>query len=143
MKMKRITLICIIFLMSFVFVQTQQASAQSKPNVTVKANKKSYKPGSNGSFTISFKTAANVKIPAEQVEVSISGENISGTGLSNVSGGEYLDPQSVHYNFTVSGNAATGTPIPVKVTIKYGYCNYDTGICKRTEVTKNVTLKIK
>lgn len=141
--MKKIAVICIIFLFGFVFMQAENASAQSKPVVTVKANKKSYKPGASGSVVISFKTSKDVKIPAEQVEVSISGENISGTGLSNVSGGEYLDPQSVHYNFTVSGNAATGTSIPAKVTIKYGYCNYDTGVCKRTEVTKNVTLKIK
>ncbi len=140
--MKRLAFVCAIILFGFIFMQAQSVQAQSKPVVTAKANKKSYKPGTSGSIVISFKTAQNVKIPAEQLEVSISGENVSGTGLANVSGGEYLDPQTVKYNFNISGNAGSGS-IPVKVTIKYGYCNYDTGVCKRTEVTKTVTLKIK
>ena len=141
--MKRFSVIIVLVLFGFVFTQTQSAFAQEKPVVTAKANKKSYKPGTSGSITIRFKTAEKVKIPADQIEVSISGNNVTGEGLANVSGGEYLDPQTVSYKFNISSNAETGKSIPVKVTIKYGYCNYDTGICKRTEVTKTVSLKIK
>jgi len=141
--MKKIAFICILILFGFVMMQSETAIAQTKPVITAKANKKSYKPGDNGSIIINFKTSDNVKIPAEQVEVTISGENVTGTGLSNVSGGEYLDPQKVSYDFTISGNASIGTKIPVTVTITYGYCNYDSGICKRGTTTKTVKLPIK
>jgi len=141
--MKRLSLLVFLVATAFVLTTFADSYSQSVPTVSVKLNKKSYKPGDSGFITIKFKTAKTVKIPVEpEIEVTLNGTNIEGTGLTGVnSSGEYLSPAQVKYKFKVSNNASSGTSIDVTGTVKFGYCNADSGICKLA--TKNISFKVK
>ena len=141
--MKRLSLLVFLVATAFVFTTFADSYSQATPTVSVKLNKKSYKPGDTGFITIKFKTAKTVKIPVEpEIEVSLSGSNIESLGLQTAnSSGEYLSPAQVKYKFKVSGNATAGTNIDVTGTVKFGYCNADSGICKIA--TKNISFKVK
>lgn len=141
--MKRISALVFLIVIAFVFTAFTESFGQTTPTVSVKLNKKSYKPGESGFITIKFKTAKTVKIPAEpEIEVTLNGSNIESIGLQapNVSG-EYLSPAQVKYKFKVSDNASAGNNISVTGTVKFGYCNADSGICKIA--TKNISFTVK
>jgi hypothetical protein len=132
----------IIFLM-IVFFATQLL-AQSAPSLEIKANKKSYKSGQSGTLSIKFKVSENIKIPKEPpIEVTISGDNITGLGLEDYSmgEGEYLKNPVIKYKFKVDSGATTGTK-EIQVKVKFSYCNYSTGICKFAEKTKTIKIKV-
>jgi len=119
--------------------------AQSVPGLSVHSNKKSYAPGSSGVLTIKFKTASNVKIPKDPpIEVNISGDGVSGSGLQDYSGGDddYIDSKTIKYNFTVSNDAESGTSITITGTVKFGYCNSESGICKIGNKSFSVKISI-
>lgn len=132
----------IIILISVLFAT--QLFAQSAPQIEIKANKKSFKPGQSGTLSIKFKVGDNIKIPKEpQIEVTISGDNITGLGLEDytMGEGEYLKNPVVKYKFKVENGATAGTK-ELQVKVKFSYCNYGTGICKFAEKTKTVKIKI-
>ena len=119
--------------------------AQSVPGLSVHTNKKTYKPGASGVITIKFKTASNVKIPKEpQIDVNISGDGISGSGLEDYSGSgeDYIDTKTIKYDFTVSNDAESGSTIKISGSVKFGYCNSETGICKIGNKSFKVTISV-
>ena len=106
-------------------------------------NKKNYSTGAGGVITIKFKCPSNIKIPVEpEISVALSGDGVSGSGLQNYGGGDYLSPEQVKYNFSVDSDASTGNH-KIKVTVRFGYCNSETGVCKIATKTTNVTVKVK
>ncbi|MBN1633503.1 MAG: hypothetical protein JW917_04985 [Ignavibacteria bacterium] len=141
--MKRITLLVFLIATAFVFASVADSYSQATPTLSVKLNKKSYKPGDSGFITIKFKTAKTVKISKEpEPEVTLSGQNIESIGLQPInSSGEYIIPARIKYKFKVSGNASAGTSISVTGAVKFGYCNADSGICKIA--TKNISFTVK
>jgi ABC-type Fe3+-hydroxamate transport system substrate-binding protein len=141
--MKRLSLLVFLLAIAFVFTTVADSYSQETPTVSSKLNKKSYKPGETGFITIKFKTAKTVKIPVEpEVEVTLNGSNIEGIGVQSAnSSGEYLSPAQVKYKFKVSNNATSGSSIDVTGTVKFGYCNADSGICKIA--TKNISFTVK
>lgn len=143
--MKKLTLLVFLIAIAFVFASVADSYSQATPTLSVKLNKKSYKPGDSGLLTIKFKTAKTVKIPKEpEMEVTLNGSNIEGIGLQVTnSSGEYISPAQVKYKFKVSGNASSGTSINVTGTVKFGYCNADSGICKIATKDISFTVKVK
>ncbi|MGB9696268.1 MAG: hypothetical protein ACP5P3_03315 [Ignavibacteria bacterium] len=132
----------IILLINLLFAI--QLFAQNTPSIEIKANKKSFKPGQNGTLSIKFKVSDNIKIPKEpQIEVTITGNNITGLGLEDYTKGEgeYLKNPVIKYKFKIENGATAGTK-EVQVKIKFSYCNYNTGICKFAEKTKTVKIKV-
>ncbi|MBK8550820.1 MAG: hypothetical protein IPL53_07060 [Ignavibacteria bacterium] len=121
------------------------ANAQTAPSVSAIPNKKSYSPGESGVLTLTFKTGSKVKIPKDpEVTVNLSGD-IEAGGLQDYSGGEgdYISGSKVKYNFTVPGNAASGSTITVSGSVKFGYCTVTDGVCKigNKEFTAKIRVK--
>jgi hypothetical protein len=143
--MKRLTFLVFLIAIAFVFASVADSYSQATPTLSVKLNKKSYNPGESGFITIKFKTANTVKIPKEpEIEVTLNGSNIESLGLQVAnSSGEYISPAQVKYKFKVSENAAAGTSINVTGTVKFGYCNADSGICKIATKDISFTVKVK
>ncbi len=141
----KIRVLALILVIGFFAVMMQNdASAQSAPTVKVTVAKKSYKPGTTGTLIIKFKHGSKVKIPKEPpIEVSITGDGVTGQGVKDYSGGDgdYLTSSQIKYNFKVNGNVESGTTISVSGTVKFGYCSTDSGICKIA--TKNFTVSVK
>jgi len=110
-------------------------------------SKKSLNPGASGIIIIKIKPGEGVKIPKEpQIEVTLTGDGIQGTGLQDYSGapgGDYLTVPTVKYNFKVSDNATSGSTITLKVKVKFGYCSSESGICKIGNRSSTLKLKIK
>ncbi len=121
------TLIILMF-----FINTE-SFAQTTPTVTVSTNKSSYKAGETGTLII---------IPVEpEIEVTLNSSDVEGLGLQPVSSeGGYLKPAQVKYKFKVSSNVTKGSSVTISGSIKFGYCNEDSGICKIG--TKNFTKTI-
>lgn len=140
---KQTILVLSLFALIVVFI-TSDVLAQTMPTVTVSTNKSSYKPGETGTLTIKFKTAKKVIIPVEpEIEVTLNTNEIEGLGLQPVSSqGEYLNPAQVKYKFKVSSNLAKGSSVTISGSIKFGYCNEDSGICKIGTKTFSKTIKI-
>ncbi|MCX7833668.1 MAG: hypothetical protein N2490_05610 [Ignavibacteria bacterium] len=140
---KRIILSLVVFVIILAFI-TSENFAQTMPTVTVSTNKSSYKPGETGTLTIKFKTAKKVKIPVEpEIEVTLNSTDVEGLGLQPVSSqGEYLNPAQVKYKFKVSSNLTKGSSITISGSVKFGYCNEDSGICKIGTKTFSKTIKI-
>ena len=141
-------ILAVVLLISFfaVFSITNTASAQSgSPTLKVSVSK-SVKPGGTGTLTIKFKHGSKVKIPQEPaIEVSISGDDISGTGSPAFTADDdgYIVNSSIKYKFKVSGNATSGSTIQISGTVKFGYCNSDTGVCKMGNQSFTVSVKVK
>lgn len=141
MDTKKIRLLVVVLINVF-FIS--QVFAQTTPSLEIKANKKSFKPGQSGTLSIKFKVSDNIKIPKEPpIEVTISGDNITGLGLEDYSmgEGEYLKNPVVKYKFKVENGVTAGTK-EVQVKVKFSYCNYSTGICKFAEKTKTIKIKV-
>jgi ABC-type Fe3+-hydroxamate transport system substrate-binding protein len=140
--LKKSILLSVIFAFTLSFLAFSNAESQTVPKISVKTNKKSYNPGESGVLTIKFKTAENVKIPTEpQIEVTLNGA--SGTGLQGYPGGDYIESKQVKYGFTVSGDAVSGSTVTISGSVKFGYCNSDSGICKIGTQKFSVKIKIK
>ena len=140
MKLKIFATVLVIFFFTLGFYDS---FAQTAPKIKVSLNKKSLNPGDRGVLTIKFKTAENVKIPKEpEIDVSVTG--VTGTGLESYQGeGDYLNPEQVKYDFSVPDDAESGTTIKINGTVKYGYCNSETGICKKGSNNFSISLKVK
>ena len=139
--------LAVVLLISFFAVLSISNSvlAQSSPTLKVTASK-SVKPGGTGTLTIKFKHGPKVKIPQEPaIEVSISGDDISGTGSPAFTADDdgYIVNSSIKYKFKVSGNATSGSTIQISGTVKFGYCNSDTGVCKMGNQSFTVSVKVK
>jgi hypothetical protein len=140
--LKKSFLISVIFVFALSFLALCNAEAQSLPKISVKTNKKTYKPGESGVLTIKFKTASDVKIPTDpQVEINLTG--VTGTGLQGYPGGDYNESKLVKYGFTVSSSEESGSTVTISGTVKFGYCNSETGICKIGNQKFSVKIKIK
>jgi hypothetical protein len=140
--LKKSLLISVIFVFALSFLAFSNAQSQTVPKISVKTNKKSYRAGESGVLTIKFKTGDNVKIPTEpQVEVAVNG--VTGGSLQGYPGGEYNDAKLVKYSFTVGNDAASETTITITGSVKFGYCNSESGICKIGTQKFSVKIKIK
>ena len=140
------SLLLLIAVIALTFSSFTKLQSQTIPTVTVSVNKKSYKPGDNGVITIKFKPTGGTKIPKEPpIEVTLTGEDVTGTGLQDYSGapgGDYFTSPVIKYNFKVSDNSASQT-INAKVKIKFGYCSSESGVCKIGNVSKNIKIIVK
>jgi len=119
--------------------------AQSSPTLKVSATK-SVKPGGTGTLTIKFKHGPKVKIPQEPAfEVSISGDGINGTGnpVFTADDDGYVVNSAIKYKFKVSSNATSGSTVQISGTVKFGYCNSETGVCKIGNQSFTASVKIK
>lgn len=140
--LKKSFLISVIFVFALSFLAFSNADCQTLPKISVKTNKKAYKPGESGFITIKFKTASDVKIPTEpQVEVTLSG--VTGGSLQGYPGGEYNESKQVKYSFTVGNDAESGSTITISGNVKFGYCDSGSGICKIGNQKFSVKIKIK
>jgi ABC-type Fe3+-hydroxamate transport system substrate-binding protein len=140
--MKKIISSAVIILAAIVFLTATDSFAQSVPKVKVSLAKKSYKAGQTGTLIIKFIHGNDIKIPKEpEIEVSLSG--VSGIGLQPIGGGEYLSPSQIKYNFTVPSDAQSGSQITISGSVKFGYCNSETGVCKIGNKSFTVKLKVK
>jgi len=145
--LKKSLVLSLIAILAIVFLNFSNSYSQNLPKVTCSLSKKSYSPGGSGIITIKIKPGEGVKIPKEpQIEVTLTGDGVNGTGLQDYSGapgGDYLSNPTLKYNFTVSSNATSGTTISVKVKVKFGYCSTESGICKIGTRTSTLKLKVK
>jgi len=140
--MKKIISSAVIILTAIMFLTAADSFAQSAPKVKVTLAKKSYKPGQTGTLIIKFIHGSDVKIPKEpEIEVSLTG--VSGVGLQPVGGGEYITSSQVKYNFTVPSDAQSNSQITITGSVKFGYCNSETGVCKLGNKSFTVKLKVK
>jgi hypothetical protein len=140
--LKKSFLIGVIFAFALSFLAFSNADSQTLPKISVKTNKKAYKPGESGVLTIKFKTASETKIPTEpQVEVTLSGVN--GGSLQGYPGGDYIESKMVKYSFTVGSDASSDSQVTISGTVKFGYCDYSTGKCKIGSQKFSVKIKIK
>jgi hypothetical protein len=140
-------ILAVVLLVSFfaVLSLSNLASAQSSPTLKVSVSK-SVKPGGTGTLTIKFKHGNKVKIPQEPaIEVSISGDGITGSGDPTFSADEegYIINSTIKYKFKVSGNATSGSTVQISGTVKFGYCSTETGTCKMGNQSFTVSVKIK
>jgi hypothetical protein len=129
----------------FMLFAISNVYSQTIPGLSVKVNKKSFKPGSSGVLTITFKAGKGVKIPKEpQIEVNLSGDGITGNGLQDYSGceGDYITSKTIKYNFSISADAESGSTIKLKGSVKFGYCSSETGICKIGNKSFSVKIKV-
>ena len=136
--------ILVVLVLSLFTVITSKTYGQSAPKVSVSVSKRSFNPGESGVLTIKFKTGSQVKIPKEPpIDVSVSGVN--GDGLQDYSGGEgdYLSNNQVKYNFTVPGDAESGSSITIQGSVKFGYCSTESGVCKIGKQNFSVKIKVK
>jgi hypothetical protein len=140
--LKKSLLLGVIFAFTLSLLAFSSAESQTIPKISVKTNKKSYNPGESGFITIKFKTAETVKIPTEpQVDITISG--VTGGSLQGYPSGDYIDSKQVKYSFTVGNDAASGSSVTITGSVKFGYCNSETGICKIGTQKFSVKIKIK
>jgi hypothetical protein len=140
--LKKSLLIGVIFAFTLSFLAFSNAESQTLPKISVKTNKKSYNPGESGVLTIKFKTGDNVKIPSEpQVEITLSG--VTGGSLQGYPGSDYIESKQVKYSFTVGSDAASESSVTITGSVKFGYCNSDSGICKIGTQKFSVKIKIK
>lgn len=140
--LKKSLLLGIIFAFAFSFLSFSNAHSQNVPKITVKTNKKSYKPGESGFLTVKFKTADNVKIAVDpQVEVTLNGA--TGGSLQGYPGGDYIESKQIKYSFTVNSSETSGSTVTLSGSVKFGYCNSDSGICKIGTQKFSVKIKIK
>jgi hypothetical protein len=140
--LKKSFLISVIFAFALSFLAFSNADSQTLPKISVKTNKKSYTPGESGILTIKFKTGDDVKIPAEpQVEVTLSG--VTGGSLQGYPGSEYIESKQVKYSFTVGDDAESGSTVTISGSVKFGYCDSGSGICKIGTQKFSVKIKIK
>jgi hypothetical protein len=140
--LKKSLLLGVIFAFALSFLSFSNAHSQSVPKISVKTNKKSYKPGESGVLTIKFKTAENVKIPTEpQTEVTING--VTGGSLQGYPGGDYNEAKQVKYSFTVGSSVESGSTVTITGSVKFGYCNSESGVCKIGTQKFSVKIKIK
>jgi hypothetical protein len=140
--LKKSFLISVIFTFALSLLAFSNAESQTLPKISVKTNKKSYTPGESGVLTIKFKTAEDVKIPAEpQVEVTLSG--VTGGSLQGYPGSDYIESKQVKYSFTVGEDAESGSTITISGSVKFGYCDSGSGICKIGTQKFSVKIKIK
>ena len=138
--LKKSFLISVIFAFAFSFLAFSTAESQTVPKLSVKTNKKTYKPGESGVLTIKFKTGENIKIPTEpQVDVTVNG--VTGGGLQGYPGGDYIESKTVKYSFTVGSSEESGSTVTITGSVKFGYCNSESGVCKVG--TQKFTVKIK
>jgi len=138
--LKKSLLLSVIFAFAFSFLAFNTAESQSMPSISVKTNKKSYKPGESGVLTVKFKTGDKFKIPTEpQVEITLNG--VTGGSLQGYPGGDYIESKQVKYSFTVGSSTESGSTITISGSVKFGYCNNDSGVCKIG--TQKFTVKIK
>ncbi len=143
--MKRQIILGAVTLIILMFFINTDSFAQTTPTVTVSTNKSSYKAGETGTLIIKFKTAKKVKIPVEpEIEVTLNSSEVEGLGLQPVSSeGGYLKPAQVKYKFKVSSNVTKGSSVTISGSIKFGYCNEDSGICKIGTKNFSKTIQIK
>jgi len=144
MKITKIFSLFLIGLFS-VMLLSDIASAQSAPTVRVTGPKKTLRQGGTSFVTIKFVTGPKVKVPKEPpIEVSLTGEGITGTGVQDYSGGEgdYISGSQIKYNFKVNSDAPSGN-ITVNGTVKFPYCSTETGTCKITTKSFSFTVKVK
>jgi hypothetical protein len=139
--------LAVVLLISFFAVLSISNSvlAQSVPTLKVSVTK-SVKPGGTGTLTIKFKHGAKVKIPQEPaIEVSISGDGITGTGspVFKADDDGYIINSTIKYKFKVSSNATSGSTIQISGTVKFGYCNSESGICKIGNQSFTASVKVK
>jgi len=142
----KIRVLAFLLIIGFFAVMLQDVSAQSAPTLKVTVAKKSYKPGQTGTLIIKFKHGTKVKIPKEPpIEVSISGDGVTGQGVQDYSGGEgdYINDSQIKYTFKISGSAESGSTIAISGTVKFGYCSTETGTCKMTSKSFTVNVKVK
>ena len=140
--LKKSLLLGVIFAFTLSFLAFTSAESQTVPKISVKTNKKSYNPGESGVLTIKFKTAETVKIPTEpQVEITLNG--VTGGSLQGYPGGDYNESKVVKYSFTVGNDAESGSTITITGSVKFGYCNSESGICKIGTQKFSVKIKIK
>lgn len=140
--LKKSFLISVIFAFALSFLAFSNADSQTLPKISVKTNKKSYKPGESGILTIKFKTTSDVKIPTEpQVEVTLNG--VTGGSLQGYPGSEYIESKLVKYSFTVGNDVESGSSINITGSVKFGYCDSGSGICKIGNQKFSVKIKIK
>lgn len=148
-KMKwnnHIRLICLIFALMFLNAGTGAvyAGKPDAPGVSASPNRKSYSPGESGYVTLTFKTGSHVKIPKDpEITVTLTGSDVEAGGLQDYSGGEgdYISGSKVKYNFTVPGDAASGSTLTISGDVRFGYCSSSDGVCKIG--TRSFTAKIK
>jgi hypothetical protein len=140
--LKKSLLFGVVLAFTLSFLAFSSADSQTVPKISVKTNKKSYNPGESGVLTIKFKTGDNIKIPSEpQVEVTLSG--VSGGSLQGYPGDDYIESKQVKYSFTVGNDAESGSSVTITGSVKFGYCNSDSGICKIGTQKFSVKIKIK
>ena len=140
--LKKSFLISVIFAFALSFLAFSNADSQTLPKISVKTNKKSYKPGESGILTIKFKTVSDVKIPTEpQVEVTLNG--VTGGSLQGYPGSEYIESKIVKYSFTVGNDVESGSYVDITGSVKFGYCDSGSGICKIGNQKFSVKIKIK
>jgi hypothetical protein len=146
MKTKYFGCILIIAVV-FMITGTNISYSQNTPKFSVYVNHKSFSPGSSGIMTIKFKPDSKTHIPKEpKIDVSITGEGINGGDVQDYSsapGGDYFTTPVVKYTFTVSSDLEGGRTVRVKGKVKFGYCDYESGICRIANKTFTLTLKIK
>ncbi|MEO8664253.1 MAG: hypothetical protein ABI462_02060 [Ignavibacteria bacterium] len=137
-------LLAIIILIPFMGFDL--AGMKDAPSISASPNKKSYNPGESGVLTLNFKTGAKVKIPKDpEVTVSLSSGEVEGQGVQDYSGGEgdYISNSKVKYNFTVPGDAASGSTLTISGNVKFGYCSTADGVCKIGNRTFTAKIKVK
>ena len=142
---KRILAVVLLIGFFAVLSMSNTASARSSPTLKVSVTK-SVKPGGTGTLTIKFKHGNKVKIPQEPaIEVSISGDGITGTGSPIFSANDegYITNSTIKYKFKVSGNATSGSTVQISGTVKFGYCSTETGTCKMGNQSFTTSVKIK
>lgn len=140
--MKKILLSAVLILAAIMFLTVADTFAQSAPNVKVTLAKKSYKPGETGTLIIKFIHGKDIKIPKEpEIEISLTG--VKGTGLQPVGGEEYIPSSKVKYNFTVPSDAQSNSQITISGSVKFGYCNSESGVCKIGNKSFTAKLKVK
>ncbi len=140
--LKKSFLISVIFAFALSFLAFSNADSQTLPKISVKTNKKSYKPGESGILTIKFKTVSDVKIPTEpQVEVTLNG--VTGGSLQGYPSSEYIESKLVKYSFTVGNDVESGSSVNITGSVKFGYCDSSSGICKIGNQKFSVKIKIK
>jgi hypothetical protein len=142
---KRFLAVVLLISLFAVLSISNSVLAQSVPTLKVSVTK-SVKPGGTGTLTIKFKHGAKVKIPQEPaIEVSISGDGITGTGspVFKADDDGYIINSTIKYKFKVSSNATSGSTIQISGTVKFGYCNSESGICKIGNQSFTTSVKVK
>jgi len=142
---KKLLLLGILAALLITFITADYSFSQTAPVVSIKANKKSYKAGEQGFLTISFKLKDKVKIPKDPgVELELTSTSVEGIGMQDFSGGdsEYIESNRVKYNFKIPSDVQDQS-LTITGNVKFGYCDSNTGVCKKGNKSFSVTVKIK